>query len=337
MYTFYFYFDVGEGSGLGHAMRCHSLGLGVEKLGAACTYLMSANVQNTENLPKFLSSAIECQPTPEAILSQCGDSKLPRCLVLDSYCLDVNLFDELNSANLLLVCFDDLIIKTLPVDVVINGFPSISERDYKLFAAKHALVGPKYQVIRSDLVRATGARVAKSVSKILITIGGSDKECIIPELIELCLTKVFTKWPEIKVDLVLGPFAPIPLVKPNANIRIHNNPLNFSELLCDADMAISAGGQTLLELIYCGIPTIGLGVAKNQTPNLDKLSQLKCIKYIGQVRENNWQRKLIHEIDQLIGNPNIRDGLVKNSLRVFDGKGNNRIAMFLVNLLRDFN
>ena len=60
-------------------------------------------------------------------------------------------------------------------------------------------------------------------------------------------------------------------LKNNNLIKIIQKPKNINMILRNSDIAISSSGQSLIEFLYCGIPTIAMILSNNQKQNLKYL------------------------------------------------------------------
>ena len=112
----------------------------------------------------------------------------------------------------------------------------------------------------------------------------------------------------------------------NYNVLIPKN-LNdegIKNLMEKADIAISAGGQTILELARVGVPTISIALADNQMPNLKHLISNNLTFFAGW-----WNDELLIENIrkglEFYKDKNLRKEISKKLQNLFDGKGTLRI------------
>jgi spore coat polysaccharide biosynthesis predicted glycosyltransferase SpsG len=102
------------------------------------------------------------------------------------------------------------------------------------------------------------------------------------------------------------------------------------KILLDSDIAISAGGHTLYELLRIGLPTIGICFYKNQLLNLTALNKLRVIDYLGWYNNRNLFRKLKKSINRMSSYRG-RITFSRIGQSAIDGKGSLRVAKFLIN------
>jgi spore coat polysaccharide biosynthesis predicted glycosyltransferase SpsG len=94
-----------------------------------------------------------------------------------------------------------------------------------------------------------------------------------------------------------------------------------------ADVAVSAGGQTLNELARVGVPTVMLGVAENQRRAVGSYQGL--MECAGWWNEADWPQRLAAGLG-VLKDPEIRAKRALELRRIFDGQGSHRIAKALL-------
>jgi len=125
--------------------------------------------------------------------------------------------------------------------------------------------------------------------------GGSDVRNTTPQIV-----RAFDGT-DLRVDVVVGPGfenrAAIDhaVVETTGEFDVIRNPPDLSKRMFNADLAVSATGDTIYELLALGTPTIGLPQADNQKPVADALGDLGAIV--------TPQNELSGVIRSLINNP----------------------------------
>ena len=102
--------------------------------------------------------------------------------------------------------------------------------------------------------------------------------------------------------------------------------------MLEADLAISAAGQTLYELACTGCPTVAIKVASNQEGQLramesDGLIQAICVESTEDILIN-----LKIKLVSLLSDGNARQTMVKAGQDMIDGKGGPRVAQKIYGL-----
>lgn len=127
--------------------------------------------------------------------------------------------------------------------------------------------GPRWHPLRGpfiDLPRRGPAR--EQVQRVLVVFGGGDLRRVGTTMAGLARTV----WPEATVDLVVGAGQDRPAASPRLTVHQALDAGAMARLMQNADVAISAAGQTVFELARCGTPTVMVGIADNQRANLEQ-------------------------------------------------------------------
>ena len=98
----------------------------------------------------------------------------------------------------------------------------------------------------------------------------------------------------------------------------------MAALMLEADLAVSAAGTTTFELARCGVPTVLLGVADNQQPNLDHWPDLCGFVDAGRGDAVDRDRRIRAGLDRL-RDPRIRRTITDRAEATMDGQGVRRL------------
>lgn len=140
------------------------------------------------------------------------------------------------------------------------------------------LLGCDFALLRQEFVtgatrvRTTPARAAR----FMVTFGASDPAGVTPKVVRALAAFAGDDW---QAKIVVGPANPayasiaeVAAQRP-AQIELLAS-AKMSELMSWSDLAITAGGSTLWELAYCGVPMIGIAGADNQVANIARMGEL---------------------------------------------------------------
>jgi len=313
--------DGGRDVGLGHARRCAGLAHGLWGAGFRPMFFVFSGSGLVEFFEAEGFDVRLCDDTPENLIAMITGA---RALIVDSYRVDRKALAARAAGRVMLIEFDDTGAPHAGFDLVINGSPAATRLDYGKTDANKLLLGPTYQIVRADLVREpTDQR--KNPGRMLVTIGGSDPLGISAELIEMLETRVAPRHPELRIDFVIGPATKMPKTMCE-HIHLLQDPENMAALVSGADIAVSGGGQTLFELMYCGAPTLALKIADNQSANLDVLMDAGAIVVSGQAGEDGWLATLEDNIEMILESSDRRCALAETGMNMVDHQGADRIA-----------
>lgn len=318
-----FYVDVGKGAGLGHARRCITLAETLQDAGLAPQFFADEEVGVHSIVAE---SGFPLFPCGTGIYRLVDMTIGAEVLIVDHYAIDLTELRNENRGRRLLVAFDDACDRPLPVDILINGSPAAAKLPYEQSNVGRLLLGPCYQVVRSDLRSCKPCGIGGATRRIVVTIGGADPLGIAIRLTQFMRESVCPTWPNVQVHMIFGPEVILPDGRNPPNLILHHAPPNFAQIICTAEIAISASGQTLLELVYCGIPTIAFAVAGNQVANLEALSGLGCVCSVGWANEDDWLARLERVLSELLCDGSARERLSLRCRGVIDGRGAETIA-----------
>ena len=313
--------DAGEGVGLGHVSRCCALALALRRQGFRPVVLNGAGEALDTVLRRQGLDSVACADADAGTVAATARRLGAGLLVADSYRLDrVALAAAVG--GLKLAWFDDTATAPPLADVLINGSPAAAALPYALPPQVLGLLGPAYQVVRPGL---TFHPRAGPVRRLLITYGGADPWRVGPVLAGLCAGAA-------TVDFVVGPFAAVPANLP-ADFALHHAPPDMPALLGPADLAVSAGGQTLYELAACGVPTLAIGLGPDQRPTLETLAAAGALLFAGWAGDPGLLVSLQALLDRALAAEDLRRGLSERAHALIDGRGADRIAVALRRLV----
>ena len=312
--------DAGPGIGLGHAIRCCSLALALDQQGMTPIILNAAGNHLRPLLRQYGLQERECGPSPVSVAAAAHQSGA-RLLVADSYRLDRQELAA-QAQEMKLAWFDDTAELPMAAHIIINGAPAALDLPYDLPAGTIGLLGPDYQVVRPGMKH---RHRQGPVKRLLVTYGGAD-----PRQIGPVLASVLPHG--LACDFVVGPFAPVPVNLPGW-ATLHKAPQNMPELMDGADLAISAGGQTLYELAASALPTIAIGIGADQGPNLRSLEQAGALVFAGWAGDNGLADSLKAALRRMLDDEACRNSLAIKAHALIDGDGAKRIADAVKTLL----
>jgi spore coat polysaccharide biosynthesis predicted glycosyltransferase SpsG len=278
----------GPHAGLGHLSRSASLALALRDEGFEPRCFVHGTTSPAERY------GIEWEPLEAAAPAGGG------VLVVDSYELDPAEAARRWSPRKLVAFHDQ---GELPeAELVISSQPAAGEREGTLAGLQYACVGP-------DFWDAPVREPADRVSRILVSTGGGDTAATGATL----AGEIATDMPGVKVGAVIAGAE-----LPDGVERIEA-PDSMAEALAAADLAVTAGGQTMLEAAALGIPTVAVPVAANQE------GQARALADAGAVRMTTVGEAL-NEVGRLAEDASARRSLSEAARAAVDGKGARRVA-----------
>jgi UDP-2,4-diacetamido-2,4,6-trideoxy-beta-L-altropyranose hydrolase len=246
-------------------------------------------------------------------------------LITDSYDVDENYFKETKAIFKKTAYIDDMNLYYFDVDFLINQNIGAEEFSYKVNDDTKLMLGIKYILLREEFRNLQPKDIKLKVNDIMLTVGGADPSHLTEKVLN------WVKDLNYNFHVIVGPsFDNKEDLKrfESDKIRLYYN-ADMYEIMRKCDMAISACGSTLYELMACGVPTIGIIIADNQVAIGEKLSNIGIIKKLG------WYDKidkddLYKSIIDLSDSYEKRQKISKEASEFLDGNGVNRIIkMFM--------
>jgi spore coat polysaccharide biosynthesis predicted glycosyltransferase SpsG len=97
-----------------------------------------------------------------------------------------------------------------------------------------------------------------------------------------------------------------------------------------ADLAVSAGGQTLYELASVGCPTVAVRIASNQDGQLSVFEEAGFLRIVGHGNLSNIVETICEVVKTLLGDSQTRVAMSAAGQRLIDGQGALRVAQRIV-------
>lgn len=274
-----------------------------------------------EEHPQSLGRTLDLlRRTPSLKLCLVDDPELPAAGLADlSACAPV-------------VCVDDTGERDMPVDLVINGSAGAQTLAYRGLPRTQYLLGVDYILLRREFAGVPARPPASpEIRRVLILTGGG-RGGILPRQIAEVVAEVL---PCAAVDVVAGPFGgdDSPAESLPGRATWHRSPQDMRSLMLAADLAVSAGGQTLYELAATATPTLGIRVFAHQALNLRGLASAGCLRDLGSHTEPGFRARLAGALAELAGDVKAREAMGRRSRELVDGRGTERVAARLQTLL----
>jgi len=305
--------------GMGHVYKQINLGKILLKLNHNVVFLTKDLIAK-----KMLSKISKCEIISKTIL------KKHKEMILKIH-PDIIVIDKLNENKNLIKILKKICPKILAIDYT-GKHKELLPYGINILYPKSGLSGPgtfsglQYAILDNRFTNKKNLAIRKQVKSILILQGGADTYCFIPKII----------WSlgdldKIRVTVVLGPSfqcwkkLKTALKHTKNQIKILKNVKNMSNLMIKHDVAISAGGMTLLELACLGIPSVIVCAEKfeNETANL--LTKKGFGINLGFGRKVS-KIRIKKAVTNLVNDYRLRKTMNKHGRKIVDGKGTKKAA-----------
>lgn len=313
--------------GMGHVFRTLNLAFALRKKKYNILFL------TTNTLVKTLikKKGFECMLIPQKLSEQKKS--------LSNLSCDIFILDKKTEPSLILNQFKKISKVFFAIDYVGKNKNQIHfgiNMLYPKSGSKTIFSDLKYSILSDGFKKSK--KISKSVNSILVLQGGADTGCFIPKIINtldkleryFTITTVighsFSCWNELKV------------AKQNCHrkLNILKNITNMPIEMLKHDIAITAGGMTLLELSKCGIPCLIMGSEKQEKETALFLEKNGFGINVGFSKKFP-DKRLIKQTNFLIQNYTLRKSMNKTGPKLVDGKGSIRTANLIVQFKSSLN
>lgn len=322
--------EMGEGIGFGHVSRCLSI---ANELTDDFNVEFTIYVHGKQELNFEFPDAINVVVRDWKTNIEEGISE-DDIVIVDSYLATEKHYSQLSSITNKSVALDDYYRLKYPSKLLLNCNASADIEKYNYLQSSNVMSGAEYVILNKVFRNENSLPVLnEEVKNVVITVGGSDLRDLLPRFIEL----LCTKYPLIQFHILSANSEyQATLIKAYKldNLTVYGflPPHKMADLFKKCDLAISAAGQSLGELIMSGTPFVPIIVDKDQEPNgqfyLDRQIIPKIIKW----DDSNLDTE-IHFAFETMLDLKKRQLFMDHTCNIIDGNGVNRICSRLKELI----
>jgi UDP-2,4-diacetamido-2,4,6-trideoxy-beta-L-altropyranose hydrolase len=318
--------DINPQIGSGHFMRCLALAEALKTRGDDVCFVTSTD--STFPIKRVEDSKME-------VFYNLSNIPFADWVILDGYHFDFEYQNRIRESGSKLLVIDDYAsIKRYCADIILDQNVGTNSDLYTaILPDTKLLLGSKYVLLRSEFIKYRNfQRINPDIAKnILITLGGGDDEGASLKIIEALDT---LDMKDLNIRLIAGANNPNlsiieqKIAKTALQIELLQIVEDMPEQMIWADMGITAGGTTLWEALYLGLPLISVILAENQRQNVETLAQMKLLRNLGWNSQLKTE-KVVQELDTFIFDKTLRRLYSANGKKLIDGCGTERVGMFL--------
>lgn len=329
--------DGNEILGMGHLMRCMSIGKALEKQGAHCVFFVAQEKAGAfireKGFPcEVLYTDFQNMEMEFSRIKELAKIYEPVMWLVDSYQITSKYVTELRKESPVFL-LDDIGELAFCSDGIINYNIYGDKVVYTNAEKMKCLLGAGYAPVREEFSE-TPYAVRDEVRNVLITMGGSDKLNITGALCKTLLKRLPSV---IHITLICGKFNPhlrelLLLQESEARVHVLVDVADMWNKLAMADVVISAAGSTLYELSAMGVPTVCCYYVENQRRLAEGFAEK-----VGMCNAGDYSRdsavvlqKTAAAVSELADDREHRRKLSRRMQEVTDGQGAARIAKELL-------
>ncbi|CAM3530074.1 UDP-2,4-diacetamido-2,4,6-trideoxy-beta-L-altropyranose hydrolase [Marinicrinis lubricantis] len=211
----------------------------------------------------------------------------PDAIVVDHYGLDYRWEEAMQSITGRVLVIDDLANRRHACDLLLDqNYNEDLQNRYADLVPEHCrlLLGPAYLILRPEFYQAAGRRRTRDnhIRRVLVFFGGSDPTCETLKALEAMDS--ITNRP-YGVDVVVGSANPhrfrIEQMCSQMGIQYHCQIDYLADLMAEADLSLGAGGVTMWERCFLGLPSVVTTVAENQIASTKAAAHFGAVFWIG--------------------------------------------------------
>lgn len=245
-------------------------------------------------------------------------------ILVDSYLADRAALEGLRTYTPFLAVLDDYERMVYPCDLIIN--PSIQGPGYKDQLAQIEK-GADYVILRKEIRSHAPKPSHGPLRRLVVSLGGANNKDLflrlLPVLAQLEIELLVLSGSEQRAKELS-----ISLQQPNIHVFGRLSASKVAELFTCSDLAISAGGQTLNELAFLGVPFLAIETGTDQHWNIHSYvsASVSPVHFIAD--DPGLESQLLAQIN-ILQDVNIREDMSIAGLQLIDGAGGARICGLL--------
>ena len=333
--------DGNEILGMGHLMRCMSIGKAFQKQGAKCVFLVAqekagAFVREKGFVCEVLHTDFAKMETEFPHIEATVNKYKPNLWLVDSYQVTDKYILELQKSCPVFV-LDDMGERTLNADGIINYNIYGDKLRYSGADKQKCLLGARYAPVR-EAFSEVPYMVRDKVCNVLITMGGSDKLNITGTVCK-SLLKSLPK--EINITLICGRFNPhlqelLRLQDSEERVHVLVDVADMWNKLALADVVVAVAGSTMYELSTIGVPTVCCYYVENQRRLAEGFAEKVGLCNAGDYSKEPEAvlKRMVDAVSAIVGDKEYRQKLSKRMQGITDGQGAAKIAEELLAFIR---
>lgn len=340
--------DASPTIGMGHLQRCLALGLSLHhNHSVLCHYLVRPPVEkpdwdwirNAISAPfllHMLPSHLTLETEPLYLVHYLAEVSCD-ALILDLFEATETYLRSVQDAHVPVVVIDDFAaLPTYPCDAIVNHHLQAKTLSYHTLPKTKLRLGPEFALLRPEFLEHRTARerdYPEFAAKLLISMGGADPHRVTYKVLMAIreMDEVVRK--QLEVCVVLGPAYRQAeeihaAAKSLARCLVVQSPKDLVSLMDAADIAITAGGGTVLELASLGVPSLIVAITQAQktiAETYEEQGSAICLGLWSQVSTN----KIASTLQSVVLRQDLRTQLGQQAMQLVDARGSDRIATFI--------
>lgn len=320
-----FIFTEGGGeTGMGHISRCLSLYQAFEMLGYFPQFIINGNESVVSAVSGTRYQLFDWIAEVDKTITLLRDAGI---VLIDSYKCPAFLYQLIKNESKTAVYIDDNLRLEYPSGIVVNGVMGAEQLGYKKRDDIDYLLGAQYAFLRSSFWNVPLKEINPEVKSIFISCGGNDNG--LSARIVKILSEQFP-WIYLLVVVKDNNSPEISELKLYAQVLTALSADEMKALLGNADLAITAAGQTTYELCRIGTPFVALLTADNQAYSIGNFFKQGLVQEVIDPNNPAFDTMLVNQINYFL-DPETRKAISSKMQTAIDGSGSLKLADYIIN------
>ncbi|GAA4894516.1 cytidylyltransferase domain-containing protein [Ferrimonas pelagia] len=311
--------------GLGHAFR--TVMLANELVKADIRFVLEARSDLAIDYIRQHNYPVEICPDGELVERIATFS--PDLVINDLLDTSETYMAGLKAMGCKIVNFEDVAPASRHADLVVNAlYP-------QQLPSKQVLTGARYFCLRDEFIYLPERQQSGEIRRVLLTFGGVDEGDLSCRTLSLIADECALR--NIAIDIVVGPGYPHTanlqqvIDACQASVELISKTKRISDYMARADMAITSGGRTVLELAAVGLPTLVICQNQRETTHTFASSENGIINlgYRGEVSDEQIHQTFVRIVDDAHLRTTMLDKVAELDLT----KGKDRVIRAITALL----
>lgn len=324
MDNIFIFTEGGDKIGMGHVSRCLSLYQAFEMRGYFPQFIINGNESVALAVSGTRYQLFDWIAEVDMTINLLQDAGI---VLIDSYKCPDFLYQLIKNKSKTTVYIDDNLRLEYPSGIVVNGVMGAEQLGYKKRDDIDYLLGAQYAFLRSSFWNVPIKEINQEIKSIFISCGGNDNGLSV-RIVKLVSEQFPWIYPSVVVKDINSP--EISELKHYAQVLARLSADEMKALMCNADIAITAAGQTTYELCRIGTPFVALLTADNQAYSIGNFFKHGLVQEVIDPNNPVFDTMLVNQINYLL-DPETRKAISSKMQTAIDGSGSLKVADYIIN------
>lgn len=279
----YIFTEGGEQFGWGHLSRCISLCDAFIDKGIKVHFFIDGDVTVKFIIEKYSYELLNWKQLKSDFFNEISDTDI---VLIDSYSCSERQLKTISSNIKHLIILDDNGGRHYYNSIILN--PTVFAKELTYPSKNKKILGPGFTLLRKPFWGVDYLGVNDQIKNIVISVSGDRSDIILQSVINNLNQAHLSN-----IHLYIISSEQLPkrgLVEFPITYYDSLDAKKVVELFLRADLVVCTAGQTMIEALSLGIPTLPVVVADNQKPYCDHLNKIAILNNVLDIEEKEFNR-----------------------------------------------